>query len=414
MKMKKILILIGIVVLATSSVAAAYTFPALFYGDQTFVPTSVRSEGMGGSGIAASRGMETMYLNPANLAGQKFSLSLPSISVTAYNVQNIIDQGIIQDAIDGNASESTAIDYLETIEASKGELLTTDIMAGFAGGGFGMTFNFQEKLHNIDTGADTNVIAEINASAGVGIGFNIPLIRDMLTIDAGAVVRPTYTAYTQKIGAQSIIDAAFGEDSDVLQSILGNNELAAGYAIPVDVGVNINGPIGMKLSAVARNLNGNYTMNRYAEAGTWVNEMAEMAGAEAVYEGTSTDPVGYTIEVPWTLDLGFGWVVPLGGFSGIMRPTLSVDLVDVVALSEESAANPDAVWDHLVAGAEVKLLSMLDARVGLNKGYISVGAGVDLLLFHIDAAYYWREFGVNIGDRPIDALTVRFNLGIDG
>ncbi|MBN2861309.1 MAG: hypothetical protein JXK93_13670 [Sphaerochaetaceae bacterium] len=414
MKTKNFLITCMILVLAVSSVGASYTFPSLFNEGQSFSPTSVRSEGMGGSGLATSRGLESIYINPANLAQQRFALSMPSISLSAYNVKNIIDEGIIQDVLDGNAGEATALAYLDTIVAAKGELLTTDIQMGFAGGGFGLSLDLQEKLHNIDVGADTNIIAEINASAAVAIAFSLPLIDDLLTVDAGAVVRPTYTAYTQRIGAQNIINSAFSEGSDILQQFLEDNQLAAGYAVPVDVGVNVNGPLGVRLSAVARNLNGVYTMYQYSEAGTWLNEMLALVEAEPVYTGTSSESTELTIEVPWSLDLGLGWDIPLGSLSSLVRPTISVDLVDVATLQETLADDPDAVWDHLIAGAELRILSMLDARFGLNKGYMSIGAGFDLLLFHIDAAYYWREFGANIGDRPVDALTVRFNFGIDG
>ncbi len=415
--MKKLVLLITIVLLSVSTVAA-YTFPDFFNPGQTFVPTSARSEGMGGGGIATSRGMDSLYLNPANLAHQKFALSLPTITVTTYNVKSVIDQEIIQNAMDGNAGADTATDYLETISAKEGELLTTDIQTGFSGGGFGLTLNIQEKLHHQGTGVDTNLVAEVNAGAGIGIGLNFSLIKDMLSIDAGAVVRPTYKAYTQKIGAPGLISTIFeeeeGEETDIAQSLLGGNQLVAGYAVPVDVGVNINGPAGLKLSAVARNLNGSYTMNRYTEAGTWLNEMTELAEVDPVYEGTETDPEGITVEVPWTLDLGLGWTPLQGGLAKLLRPTLSVDLVDVITLSEEASADPDAIWDHLIAGAEIKLLSMVDVRAGLNQGYLSLGAGFDLLILHVDAAYYWREFGANIGDKPVDALTVRFNLGIDG
>jgi predicted proteasome-type protease len=81
---------------------------------------------------------------------------------------------------------------------------------------------------------------------------------------------------------------------------------------------------------------------------------------------------------------------------------------------EAMETDEDAYWNYLKAGAEVKLLSMIDVRAGLNRGALSVGLGLDLLVFHIDASYYWREKGVEIGDKTVDALTVRFNLGVDG
>ena len=70
----------------------------------------------------------------------------------------------------------------------------------------------------------------------------------------------------------------------------------------------------------------------------------------------------------------------------------------------------DAYLNHIRFGAEAKLFSMVDVRAGINQGYLSLGVGLDLFVIHIDASYYWREYGAEIGDKPIDALTVRFNL----
>jgi hypothetical protein len=44
-------------------------------------------------------------------------------------------------------------------------------------------------------------------------------------------------------------------------------QLAAGWALPIDVGVNFNLPVGFRISAVARDINGKYTMQNYPENG---------------------------------------------------------------------------------------------------------------------------------------------------
>ena len=65
----------------------------------------------------------------------------------------------------------------------------------------------------------------------------------------------------------------------------------------------------------------------------------------------------------------------------------------------------------LFRSASVRLLSLLDVRYGINKGYQSIGVGFDLLVFHIDANYYTFEYGASLGDKPIDALSLRFSIG---
>jgi hypothetical protein len=111
--------------------------------------------------------------------------------------------------------------------------------------------------------------------------------------------------------------------------------------------------------------------------------------------------------------LGVAWAPSFGKVDKFVKPTIAVDLVDTITMFEKVGDNPDAFWNYFRAGAEVRLLSVLDVRAGFNQGYFSVGVGLDLFAIKLDASYYWREFGKEIGDKPVDALTVRVNLGFD-
>ena len=63
------------------------------------------------------------------------------------------------------------------------------------------------------------------------------------------------------------------------------------------------------------------------------------------------------------------------------------------------------------AGLEVELFKLLELRAGLNGGYVSIGAGLNVLnIIHLEASYYRLEFGEKLLDKPVDALTVRMNL----
>jgi hypothetical protein len=69
---------------------------------------------------------------------------------------------------------------------------------------------------------------------------------------------------------------------------------------------------------------------------------------------------------------------------------------------------------HIQAGVELQLLSLLDIRAGISRNYRSFGVGIDLILVHIDASYYWKDFGDASGEKAVDVLTVRVNIGVDG
>ena len=85
--MRKIVIIGLTLLLVTTSSFAAYTYPDFFRDDISFNPTSVRIEGMGGAGVSTSTGLDSLYMNPANLAGGEFSLYCQKIMPIKANAE---------------------------------------------------------------------------------------------------------------------------------------------------------------------------------------------------------------------------------------------------------------------------------------------------------------------------------------
>ncbi|MGI6466984.1 MAG: hypothetical protein ACOXZZ_05280 [Sphaerochaetaceae bacterium] len=417
---KKIILTLLIVGLLTSALYADFFDDnQLFDQGTTFKPISARIEAMGGAGIATARNGDAFFFNPANLADGKFSLNLPSVSVTLFNPKKIIDTGIIQKLIEGEEFDPVAdgMGILNIFNRGKGDVLTTDIATSFTVGGFGLGLNIQQQLHNIDKGSNVNLFAELSVALSVGLGVRIDLLPNKISLDVGAVARPTYKVYTDGIGAGKVLSLVSDDDDadDPFDAIMKEVALAAGSALPFDIGLNVNFPFGFRVSAVARDINGQFKMQKYEHSGDYINEMMDLFGGDKnTYSGASAEPVEFEAElVPWSLDFGVGWVGSFGRLDKFIRPTFSFDFVDVNNLAKALESDKNAYWNHLRAGVELRLLSTIDLRAGMNRGALSVGVGLDLFAMRVDAAYYWREMGVSIGDRSVDAFTIRFNLGYD-
>lgn len=392
---------------------------AFLFADPTFVdskeafrPVSARFEAMGGAGLATSNGLDAFFVNPANLGDKKFSLNLPSVTATIYNPKKIIDSGIIDGLTKGNP-ESYIIDFISSLGTTLEKVANTNVALSFSASGFGLGLVTDQNIFTNKSG--TELLAEVNVSAVVGLGLNIKLIENILSIDIGAAVRPTYRAYTSGAKIAQIGLGASGEDeSDIIDYLMGDVKLMAGSALPFDFGVNLNLPIGFRISAVARNINGNFKMQKYEEAGAWINDMLDLAGLDKIdYPSTDDTFSEQNVEVPWSLDIGFGWVGSFGKLDNFIKPSFAFDFVDVVGFAEEAGSFEGAFWNHVKTGLELRLLSTIALRAGLNRGALSLGVGLDLFAIRIDAAYYWHEKGDRIGDRRSDALTVRFNIGYD-
>ena len=377
---------------------------------EPFAGTSVRVMGMGGAGLGVRGYHDSFLFNPANLAKSGFKFTFPSVTVTAYNPKAILESGAIEDFEEGTESSMLrgAQKLLATINQDYGDVLTTDLSTTVTLGSLGLSLQVQERLMSYKSGADSlsaNLIAQVTAAATAGLGFRIDLVPDSISIDLGVSAQAVYKAYLKAQSASSITDM-IEDGGDPSVKFLNETPLIAGYALPLSAGVNLNLPLGLTVSAVARNLLGDYTMNTYSSVNDWGEEVLRTRFTDDSSTGTTSD--AWTLETPWTLDAGLTWAPRMGA---LIRPTLAVDVVDVMSLSGKTDDDlKRAFFEQSRLGASVRVLSLFDFRYGLNAGYQSVGVGFDLLIFHIDAAYYTQEYGKNIGDNPIDALSVRFSL----
>lgn len=378
---------------------------------EPFQGTSVRVLGMGGAGLGVRGYYDSWLVNPANAAKAGFMFSLPAVTVTAYNPVKILESQMF-DKIEEDDSAGAAAEFLKTITKGYGDVLTTDFSMGISFGSFALSLEAQERLMSFQKTADSsslNLIAQVTTAATAGFGFKINLGENM-SIDLGISAQAIYKAYLKAQSASTITSAFDGSDFDAEKVFLNDTPLIAGYALPLSAGINFNFPFGLTVSTVAKNFNGNYTMNTYESMNDWAEAVLGDRLTDDADVTAGNDPIEpeWTIETPWRLDAGLTWEPNIGS---LIRPTIAVDVVDVMSMSGKTGDDlTRAFFEQTRLGASVRLLSLLDFRYGLNKGYQSIGVGFDLLIFHIDAAYYTQEYGSSIGDKPIDALSLRFSL----
>lgn len=426
--MKRILIALLVMALALPSLLAADVGVEQYAGssDSAFAATSSRIDAMGDSGIAAPGRMDSFLANPAALAQKRFGISLPSFSVTMYNLQALLsdpdDAQIIADIMadpstldDQSKMTKLLQDMVENVGAGRNEFLTTDASLGLALGNLGIGLIAQEKLHTIASGssniANVYFVPEMNIGATVALGFRV-IDADAVNLDIGASGSFIYKAYAKKTGAADFISIMSSDDSSdaAMKKLMWDTPVMGGWAMPLNAGVTA-GFIGntLRVSAVARDINSVYHMKSYASAGDLINSFYSGAVEPPAghVSGTSVD---FEITAPWSLTFGVAWVPDLP----VVNPVITADLVDMLDIV---TGREKFEWKnlmlHLNAGAEVSLLKTFALRVGVNRGYMSLGAGILLPGLNLEASYGWQEFGEVLGDKPVDSFTVRINLGYD-
>lgn len=426
-KMKKVLIAILALLMACTAVFAAETEPVVRYDEDpnyalnfAFQPTLARYNAMGQSGLALQTRLDSFFSNPASLSKKGFALSLPSVSVTVYNIEKLVNDpeavDIINRLIKGQTEDSDmatlATKFLENLGSGRNVVAKVDVGFGLKLGILGFGTNVQAKFHGLNYGtsiASQKVIPEINAAQTIAFGLKVVDTKS-LSLSVGASVHGVYKAYYKGIAAETIAPLINGGDVENL--ILWSTPVMGGYAIPFDLGVNL-GLVNdtLTISATASNLNGKYYMKSYSGLGDLVNSFSEGAMKPPVGR-FKKDSESFEISTPWSLNFG----VAFAPYVPVLNPVITADLVDMYEYIKSIGSKDSRFSDlllHLNAGAEFGLFDVLTVRGGVNRGYLSVGAGLNLPFMQVDAAYGWQEFGNQIGDKPVDSLTIKFSLGYD-
>ena len=400
--MRKLLIAImAALMLAFPLSASISSDPAFLRVRGLEMPVSARMAGMGMAGISSVKGYDALNYNPAALADSGFTLTLPYVNVTLYNTASMLTSGIIDAALalpgatEENQQElaDALMDSADIFAQSLGtynKVANIEAGVGFTAGGFGFNFYIIDSVHSYNAGAGSlaslSLINRLNAAISIGYGHRISFPYGY-SLDIGAAVRFSYLAFTETIGAASLM-------SD-LNGMLNTTPMYYGWAVPIDIAVRGNFPLGFSTTVALRNINGFYYMNQ-APISSWAGDLFAFGNIETVYTPMSLD-----VGVSWTYD-DIWW----------FHPTIAIDFVDLIGFKDDPAFDFRTIAKHVNLGIELGFLDdHLVIRGGLSQGYLSAGIGVDLWALKIDAAYYWREFGMVAGSKGVDALTVRLTIG---
>ena len=414
--MKKILSTLIVVFLVCSSLFATNNIflnnPAYSNAlTSPFIKTSARVMAMGGAGLAVQNNADSLYLNPASLGAKGLVFNIPNIAVTLYNIKSYNDDGLLDSIIDDpsgffDSDEiiDNALDLINSKAFSFGrnKLATIDAGVGFKAGRFALALDTQVNLNVYNKSGDpqnSEIIPQVDVAFTTGLGFRF-LRDEAINFDVGVSLGLNLRAFTESISFSTLADAA---DAGI-DSLMTNHMTAIGWALPLSLGVNVNFPFGFSISAVASNINiinGGYNYKQTDFDKIKDDPMGEIFSAIGADE--------FTAKSDMNLALGVGWAPDLGGWEWLADPTVAIDFVDLIGLFDDFSLN--SFLARLKMGAEIKLFKVLELRGGLNGGYVSLGLGVDLFkVIHLEASYYWNEFGENLGDKDVDAFTIRANI----
>ncbi|HRT38923.1 MAG TPA: hypothetical protein P5213_05635 [Rectinema sp.] len=386
MKRKAIIVIFLILATAMASAQTALEFTEV-------TPKDARTMGMGGAFHVFSQGYSSFFGNPAGFAGANSSLTLTDLSVWAYLAPTTQNVEHIKKIIDGSATNSDILGYAgDWIINNNGFGAGLSLGGGWVGKkgiAIGVTLVSDEvAAGNSLLGSKLVSATQLNGILGYAYPFNIGPVTLKIGLDGRAFYRVQSDPVTGLPFSTILNDVL--NDTFSLSTIT----LLGGYGFAADVGLVAGiGPVMLGLSA--RDFGLEFKVGKFNVQ-------------NIIDDNISAFPLLGTTAVKLNPSYAAGLGVRLFENSKF-EPSLYTELENPQNIFSSSDMVASAL-NSLHAGAQVRLMRFITVRGGLNKGWYSLGAGIDLSFLELDAAIFTEELGLYPGDKGRSGLSVQVGI----
>ncbi len=372
-------------------------------------PTNPQIMGMGGAGLTTNDSVDSLFYNPSILGQGKVRFSIPSATVTVNHIYDLLKKGEdgtsaldkVQTAVKEGLTENIS-DLIPVVSSligtGKSKIASAEASVGMLANVFGLAMNVNDTVRSFDG----TVFDDLKISAVMGFGFGIG--SDDVRLNLGFTGKLNVNAFSKRI---SVSDAmSFNEDT------INQLPFAIGYGIPFDAGVTFKFH-SLKATATLTDIN-LFGLGEYKCDMILVEDVKERLNTIDAISGEATKIRENSVyQFTPKMKLNAGIAFDTESSTGIK---LAVDVVDILSIPDALDAGystKGVILGHTKIGAEFSLFNFLKVRGGLNSGYFTLGGTVNLGFITIDAAYFWEELGVVAGEKGLDGLSIRFNIGWD-
>jgi hypothetical protein len=377
--MKRAATILILLTLSAGSVFSQHRLDAI-------TPKDPRTMAMGGVFKATSQGYQGFFGNPAAYAGKR-EFTLAVANPWLYFAPNSDNIALLSDTF---SSGDLSLGGLGSLASSNGLGAGLSFGTGITGGGLGLGLvgGFDSYVRGKTA---VGAAGSMDGQLAVLVGIGVPLRLFGLDMTIGGNLRP-FLRLTGPIEASEMLGLIGGKDADPMSMAVD-----VGFGFAADMGIQVN-------------------FGRLATLGFSIRDIGTDQALAASTLGDTLDslgrgnlPLGETISYSVLPELALGLSLrPLPAVvAGLIDILLVADLQDPLAVY----ADGKSFMHMLHAGAEVDLLGgFIALRGGLNKGYLSFGAGLDLAIMELNLALFTEEQGVLLGDKPRTGVSADFAI----
>jgi len=375
---------------------AAMALQAADVIETPFMPMIPGVMGQGGAATASARGWDSFFTNPAGFSREGGTFTVLEAGAWMYARPDRA-LAMAQEFIAGGASASL-FSLINDEITSGGFGIGASAGIGYAAKGLGLgmvivTDSYFWGPTMLGMGGD------VTATVGFMGGMSFPLQAGPALIHVGGTLRPMVRIHTLLPNADALAMFTALQAGDTLMVAMGAANAVYGVGVALDIGAIAElgwFTFGLSIKDIGGTVF-NYSTDDFAT-------LSAVFGSELRLPPGS--PVTDRYVIPMDVSLGVSFHPLFGKFNKILDPTIHVDLTDMAHAIGGAIAGDSSIWKMVHLGAELKLLRVLSAWAGLNQGYFTFGAGLDLFVIEINASMFTRELGDYLGDRPSSGFTL--------
>lgn len=364
---------------------------ALAFLKEPYRPYSSRSKAMGGVGMVFPEDSQSIWMNPAGLAAQEFTFSLPAAVLSFRSSAPTETPERIN-------YQSFPIAYITQV-SEMGGYLDNYVFAGsmaltLKGFGFAFSAGYEDHRYVPDDYLDGTRYMDncfripIDFRIGYGHRFNL---ADSLSLDAGFTLGVNFSYYVLSHELLKVDEAGYKT-----YPWTGNSHKTyRGVSFPVNLGLRLNHSLGFAFATTLDNINGRY----YAtELDSSLNSTID------ILLSSTSNKASFSTDFSW--NIGLGWTLP-DRVSRLFHVTVEADFVDINGLITDKDFSASGILSHVRAGAEAGV-SVVRFRAGYDRGGYSTGFCLDLWAFRLETTYVLYP---SLSTREFDWLDVAINFG---
>lgn len=382
---KSAVFIVSALLLSVAVLAAQQQYPSL-------APKDATSMALGGVFTAIPTTEFSFFGNPAAFAAPEASLTLVSADAWAYVKPIGSNIASLADAM-GSPNPLSALAGLMPANGGVGGGASVGI--GYAGKGLGLGFFATGDDYAAgDSVSGAVLTSDTEIDAVLGLGTPIKLLGTTLYI--GGDLRPFYRA----LAVDSLADASNsftssgggGAQTTVLNS---TDTVDAGFGLAMDLGAALQlGSVSLGVSV--RDISPTFPV--------WTGSFKQFI--DSLKSGALPSASGSANTAVLVPDVSAGMSWKPRFIPGVIDPAVYLEVQDAVWVVRNWDGIGSAL-DLLHAGVEVKVLNSITLRGGVNRGWLSAGAGLRLLFLDLDAAVFTEELGALPGNSPRSGLALQ-------